>query len=921
MSQTPANAPADFGPPVDQGPPLEAYADLMQGEPDDFSPESYTQSDDATREPFPPLASPSEHGEVFAEPNRLAMRVDKILAGLDEFQRQAATAPEPTLCFAGAGSGKTKTLTARVAWLVGHAGVQPDRIFAVTFTNKAAGEMRRRIADALGSSRVPPWIGTFHGLLLRLLRQAPETATFAGKSLDKNFKVIDSDDGKRLFRAIALEDPEIAKREEDRRARQKEAREAAKRVADARGSAGEHLVEDDEERSLPGALFDLVSLWKDALVAPDAPALKQFDKETETYTDPTIRDSLARLDLDDSYATLAARIYPRYQARLIEENSVDFADLMMWPILRLRNDPVFRVRTARRYDRVLVDEYQDVNPAQAELVRHLCHEHGNAFVVGDDGQSIYGFRDADIRYIRDFQKDFAVFGRPVNVSVLRKNYRSHSQIVEAGRTIVEGDERIYRKETLPVRGPGPALTLNSYQTGMGESIGVANSILAGRREGRKWRDFCILYRANILNKSLQQIFVERRIPFVVHGDTPLYASKEAKDIAAFVRLALTSNAVSDFRRVANEPKRGVGAKTIETLLDKTRSENLDLIDYLASGEASGRGAAALTKFAIAVQGLTAAIKEGPLVAFILNHPQATDFWKTTVMSLTSQGLSLERAVARVSNGETLMNSDIEDEKFAAIVASEFPNASLTGDGIPGWLSRPIQKFLDNIGYTQMLKADIEKGERRLANLVYIAETADKHTDPLLWLDEMALALEPDKDDIDAVQMMTIHRSKGLEFKEIFVVGMDEGILPSFGALKAGTEDEERRVAYVAYTRAENRLHLSHASERMTWDGVKDYEPSRYIGELPRAIFDAASQAKLNEMFGPERASSETPQKPRNEFPIAPTAHGLVATPPAAAPHPASMQSSKPTSTPIEAKPNPEKRSDPLSPDAVAAFFG
>jgi DNA helicase-2/ATP-dependent DNA helicase PcrA len=481
-----------------------------------------------------------------------------ILDDLTPQQRAAAIQPGPTLVIAGAGTGKTKTLTAAVADRIATHRISPSRILAVTFTNKAAAEMTGRIKTALGETMAPSWAGTFHGLGARQLRIEPEVA-----DLRPGFDIYDANDSRRVV----------------------------KRVMKAM-----NLAAGDDETS--GARDPLklvcnrISKWKDELVIPrDAPAA------AEAAIARANRDGFA---IDAPSLRTSARVYVEYQCILQDANAADFGDLLLWPVRAMMQDRDYRERWAGRFDRVLADEYQDVNRAQYTWLRLLSAQHREIFAVGDDDQSIFGWRGADITYIRRFTRDFSGAAQ----IRLEENFRSSGHILAAANSIIGRDQKRLGK-TLFTRKPlGAPIEIVRFASGESEAAEITKEIVRQRAEGRAWSDFAILYRGNALSRLFEEALMRGRVPYTIVGDVGFYQRQEIKDSLALLRLVIAPDdrqADESFRRVINTPARGFGAKTMTLLEQEAAWRRVSLLQALETAQLPPKARAAGLLFADAIR--------------------------------------------------------------------------------------------------------------------------------------------------------------------------------------------------------------------------------------------------------------------------------------------------------------------------------
>jgi ATP-dependent DNA helicase UvrD/PcrA len=623
-----------------------------------------------------------------------------VLAGLNEQQREAVTAIEgPVLILAGAGSGKTRVITHRVAHLILDRGISSDRILAVTFTNKAAEEMRARAQTLVAGQPLRAWMSTFHSFCVRLLRREAAAA-----GLDPGFLIYDEDDQLAAVRE-------------------------AMRALDL-----------SEKLHPPRRMLGRISARKNA----------------------------ARPDVDeDGYgADLTRRVMERYHEVLRAAGAVDFDDLLLRAVALLEGNDLVRRVWRERLPYLLVDEYQDTNRAQYTLVRLLAGPDGNLTVVGDEDQSIYSWRGADISNILDFELDFP----GARVFRLEENYRSSQRILDAAGALVSRNVRRKGKTLRAVKGAGDPVRLHEAIDEFQEASWVTETIATLRTRGR----VAVLFRMNAQSRLFEEGLLRLHLPYLVVGGVGFYERKEVKDVLAYLRLVLNPRDAVAFRRVVNVPSRGLGAKTVEE------------IDRAA-----------------------AAAAESP--------------WEAAAR-LADEAALPSRTLAPLRR----FRETIETLRAEAVAA-------------PRRLRGLLERVLELSGYGAALaREDSQESQERLENLAeLIAAAADYETReeaPSLagFLDRAALLSETDglRDDVP-VLLMTLHAAKGLEFESVFLVGLEEGVLPHSRSLSGEDAlEEERRLCYVGMTRAMERLHLSWARSRQVFGQRRVTEPSRFLAEIP-----------------------------------------------------------------------------------------
>ncbi|HKK03084.1 MAG TPA: DNA helicase II [Gammaproteobacteria bacterium] len=641
------------------------------------------------------------------------MDITPIIDPLNDAQREAVTAPAdaPVLVLAGAGSGKTRVLVHRIAWLVQVEGVSPWGVLAVTFTNKAAGEMRARIEGLLGMPAANLWVGTFHGLAHRLLRLHWREAR-----LPQAFTVLDSEDQLRLIRRL-LKGMEL-----------------------------------DENRYVPREVQWFINARKDEGLRP------------------------AHLDAgDDPNRRTFIRIYEAYQAQCEQSGLVDFAELLLRAFELWREDAQLLDHYQRRFRHLLVDEFQDTNAIQYAWLKLLAGKHGKPFIVGDDDQSIYGWRGARVEHIRRFQKDFP----GTKLVRLEQNYRSTGTILSAANALIAHNRERLGKKLWTAGREGDPIRLYTAYNERDEAEFVVGRIRALMNEGAAASDIAVLYRSNAQSRVFEEALIQARIPYRVYGGLRFFERAEIKDALAYLRLMANRDDDSAFERVVNLPARGIGARTLEELRSYARANATSM--WRAAG-------------ALVTDGLSARASQA-LRAF-LNLIETLD--------RDTQSLELHEQVDHViqASGLVAHHGKEKGERGEARVENleELVSAARGFDPDPDSEMRLVDEFLAH--------AALEAGESQGG----------------AWE--------------SCVQMMTLHSAKGLEFPVVFLAGMEDGLFPhKRSLLDADGLEEERRLAYVGMTRAMCELYLSYAEQRRL-HGVDNYGiPSRFIGELPGELME------------------------------------------------------------------------------------
>jgi DNA helicase-2/ATP-dependent DNA helicase PcrA len=631
---------------------------------------------------------------------------EQYLADLNPAQREAVLATEgPVLVVAGAGSGKTRVLTHRIAHLVTACGVQPYEVLAITFTNKAAGEMKRRLETGLGDVARRMWVMTFHAACGRILRrEAPRLAYKA------NFTIYDQADQVRVVKAIVEEEGW------------------------------------DPKRFVPRGIHAQISNAKNQLVGPE-----EYEQRVGSFYEQTV-----------------AAVYKRYQSRLLTSNAMDFDDLIMRTVEVLENHPDAREKWQKSFRYVLVDEYQDTNHAQYRLLQLLAGVHGNVFAVGDPDQSIYAFRGADIRNILEFERDFG----GAQVIALEQNYRSTNAILRAANALIGHNRERKPKNLFSELGEGDPVRALEVEDEHAEARFVAAEIAGLIEEGHAGAELAVFYRTNAQSRVLEDVLVRQEIPYQVIGGPRFYERAEIKDAVAYLQVIDNPPDGVSLARIANRPRRGIGDASIARLQVYADAQGISLFEALGRAEEAGVGAAPLK----AVQRLQGLLQSLMARAQELPVPELVE--RVLAESGYLEALEAERTIEAQGRAENLLELVGVAQEYQA--AAEAPTLS---------------EFLQQIS---------------------------------LFSDQDALAEEGSR-----VTLMTLHNAKGLEFRAVFLVGMEEGVFPHARSIEEQGIEEERRLAYVGLTRAQERLTLTHAATRSLW-GSRDYRlPSRFLEELPQ----------------------------------------------------------------------------------------
>ncbi len=648
-----------------------------------------------------------------------ADQVERLLADLNPAQREAVTHGEgPLLVLAGAGSGKTRVLTHRIAWLLATGRARPSEILAITFTNKAAGEMRDRVAGLVGGVSRAMWVMTFHSACARILRaEAPRLG------YKRAFTIYDEPDSVRMVKRCMEE------------------------------------LELDPKRYPPRSVKAAISAAKNQLTdAADYAAAAESEREQAI-----------------------ADVYNLYERRMVEASAMDFDDLLVRTVNLLELFADVRDKYRRIFRWVLVDEYQDTNRAQYRMLQLIAEEHRNLTVVGDEDQSIYSFRSADIRNILGFDRDFP----DAEIVKLEQNYRSTQTILDAANGLVSHNTERREKHLFTDGAQGDQIVVGEFDDEHSEARYVASEVNRLVEEGTPRDRIAVFYRVNAQSRVLEDTLVRFEIPYQVIGGTKFYERAEIKDAVAYLQLLANPADAISFARVVNSPRRGIGQQTLSRMLSHANTIGADVWEVFSNPMAiPGLGTAALkavTRFADTMAGLRQrAERRGPIAELLEATLHETGY---------IEALEAERTVeaeGRIENLEELVS-----------VAGEFDaNRELEGESDV----TPLEEFLAQISL--VTDQDNIREEESLATL------------------------------------MSLHNAKGLEYDAVFVIGCEEGVFPHSRSLEEGNVEEERRLAYVGVTRARERLWLTYARRRSLHGGASWNLPSRFLKELPEQLIDA-----------------------------------------------------------------------------------
>ena len=640
--------------------------------------------------------------------------MNALLDRMNDEQKQAVkTTQGPLLIMAGAGSGKTRVLTHRIAYLLDEKDVSPYNVLAITFTNKAAKEMKERISHLVGPEAESIWISTFHSMCVRILRRDIDRI-----GIERNFTIIDPTDQKSVIKEVLKKENIDSKKY--------------------------------EPRMFIGAISNLKN-------------------ELKTAED-------AEKEANDFYASMVARVYKGYQEKLLRNHALDFDDLIMYTIQLFNRVPEVLEYYQNKFQYIHVDEYQDTNKAQYTLVQLLANKFQNICVVGDSDQSIYGWRGADIKNILSFEEDYP----NAQTIYLERNYRSTKTILTAANEVIRNNSERKPKALWTDNTSGGKIQYYEATTERDEAEYVIRQILKKKQEGYNNQDIAILYRTNAQSRVLEETFLKSNIPYTMVGGTKFYHRKEIKDILSYLRLVSNSNDDISFERIINIPKRGIGPSSVQKIAQYASINNLSYFDAL--GE-------------VDFIGLSKKVTQ-----------EGADFYE-------------------------MMNNFMQQQEFLSI-------------------TELVEQILDKSGYRKMLENEQTlESQSRLENIDeflsvprdYEKNTPVEEQSLMNFLTDLSLVADVDDADLEAgVTLMTMHSAKGLEFKIVFIVGMEESIFPHFRSLQSGEEhemEEERRIAYVAITRAEEQLHVSHATTRSLFGRSQANMKSRFLKEIPEDLLD------------------------------------------------------------------------------------
>ena len=663
---------------------------------------------------------------------------------LNEPQREAVYHTDgPLLILAGAGSGKTRVLTHRIAYLIGERGVNAWNILAITFTNKAAEEMRQRVDNLVGFGAESVWVSTFHSACVRILRRFIDRLGY-----ENHFTIYDTDDQKTLIKEVCRK------------------------------------VDVDTKVFKERSLLSAISSAKNEMILPD-----EFE-----------------LNAGGDFAKMKiAKVYREYEAQMKANNALDFDDLLVKTVQLLQTQPDVLESYQERFRYIMVDEYQDTNTVQFQLVSLLAGKYKNLCVVGDDDQSIYKFRGANIRNILDFEHEFP----DAKVIKLEQNYRSTGNILNAANSVIANNRGRKEKSLWTENGEGELIRLRQFDTAFDEADFIGEDIKSAVRQGGSYNDSAVLYRTNAQSRLLEEKFIAMNIPYKIVGGVNFYARREIKDLLAYLKTI--DNGCDDVavRRIINVPKRGIGLTTINRIQESATERGIGFYEaLLAPGLIAGvgRSATKLDSFAALIE-----------------------YFKTLAEEMNITDL-LQEVIEKTGYIESLENEDKEEAKTR--------------------------------------KENIDELISKAATYEESCQDKDEKATLSGFLEEVALVADIDSldEDQEYVVLMTLHSAKGLEFPRVYLAGMEDGLFPGYMSINAGDREEleeERRLCYVGITRAEQELTLTSARRRMV-HGETQYNPmSRFVKEIPRELLDTGNKKFTQETEMP--AQQNTYARAREAF--------------------------------------------------------
>jgi len=687
------------------------------------------------------------------------------LKGLNERQKEAVLHKDgPIMIIAGAGSGKTKVLTTRIAHLMAN-GVDAFNILALTFTNKAAKEMKERIEHILGNNEARNlYIGTFHSVFARILRGEAPKLGYPG-----NFTIYDTDDAKSVLKAVINE------------------------------------MNLDDKTYKPNNVYNRISAAKNALVTPE-----------EYINDYNIQQEDLR-----SHRPMTGKIYDAYVKRCFKNGAMDFDDLLVKMYQLLKGFPESLSKYQRKFKYILIDEYQDTNPAQYEIIKLLGAMHENVCVVGDDAQSIYSFRGATIENILQFQKDYD----DVKMVKLEQNYRSTQNILDVANEIISNNKGQIEKKLFTENIRGENIKLVRTMTDNEEGKYVADTIQEQKLRNHYYnKDFAILYRTNAQSRAFEEALRRLGIAYTIYGGISFYQRKEIKDYIAYLRLLVNPNDEEALKRIINYPARGIGKTSVDRAILAANDNNISFWQVLERAREFGFKAGtleAIENFVLMIRSFASMLKNKNAYEIAMHVGKQTNFVRELFNDKSTEG------VARYENVQELLNSIREWIDNGA-------DAGFVEEGD----EKDLEDAMDDVSFGLFA----EKGEEPGTAEPAMPEAGSDENDRSLgaYLQQITLLTDAEEKDpnADTVKLMTIHAAKGLEFSCVFAAGLEENLFPSALSINSREElEEERRLFYVVVTRAKQKLWITHANARYRFGSLVQNDPSRFINEIPEAFLD------------------------------------------------------------------------------------
>jgi DNA helicase-2/ATP-dependent DNA helicase PcrA len=682
----------------------------------------------------------------------------KYLEGLNEQQEAAVWHKDgPLLILAGAGSGKTRVITCRIAHLINYYQVKPWNILAITFTNKAAREMKERVSALLGEQMNGIWIYTFHAACIQILRQHIDKLGF-----DRQFLIFDSDDRLSLIKDCLK------------------------------------ALNMDTEVFPPKMVINTIGRAKDNLMDPD-----EFESVYES----------------DYRMSEIGKVYRRYQETLKNNNALDFDDIIMYTIRIFRENEDVLEFYSRKFKYIMVDEYQDTNRAQFVLVSLLAKYHRNLCVVGDDDQSIYGWRGADISNILDFEKIYP----DCRTIKLERNYRSTDIILEAANQVIKNNKGRKHKKLWTDKTGGEKIVHMNFDDERKEADFIVNTIERRVEEGGSYGDFAVLYRVNAQSRAIEDAFVKKRIPYKMYGGIKFYERKEIKDLLAYLRLLVNVSDNISFKRVINVPKRGIGKASLDKLEEYAQKNGTSM--FLAAANASsipglGRAAQSLEAFTNLIYKLLSlkpVMDLSDLVEAVIDETEMEESYRKEYT---------QEAFERIENLREFITAVMEYEAEMERMSDE----EIPENADPDMPAEAKEASLEDFLYKVSLAADTDE----------------------LDLNE------------EYVTLMTLHSAKGLEFNEVFIPGFEEEIFPHYLALAEGNLEEERRLCYVGFTRARKKLYITYTNERTIFGRTRRNPVSCFFSEIPEACLEVSKSSRALSNFWDEPTYDRGYEKKRTE---------------------------------------------------------